>query len=324
MKWKRWIGRLSAWAGMRPEVHECASALPILRQQILEASSHAEAAIGNICTSFQSIADRSRVAVEKAAGMLGTTLGDGVSVEQSVETSRATISGLLERMEKSAQFSALAIARMEAVESSVGGMESLLQEVERIAFTSKLVALNAKIEAVHVGALGAGFEVVADEISRQAGRTNELTEGIARRIQEARNCVRTAADNLRASVADETASRETSRRAAEQALQVLFSVHRQAHSSVALLTGEHSQVQEEIGKAIVNLQFQDRFSQRVTHVANVLDRMEKILVRRSNSGKSLLEGLRDGYSMHEERQVQASFEKGSPVAVSEGGDVELF
>ena len=49
----------------------------------------------------------------------------------------------------------------------MGGIESLLSEFQKIAFSNKLVALNARIEAVHVGQLGRGFEVVADEISRQ-------------------------------------------------------------------------------------------------------------------------------------------------------------
>jgi len=307
------------------QARECAAALPVVRGQILEASRHAESAIGEICTSFQSIADRSRLAVEEAAGMLSRGATEGLSVEQSVDTSRSTITGLMERMEKAAQFSAMAVASMEAVEAGVAGMEALLQEVERIAFASKLVALNAKIEAVHVGEMGAGFEVVADEISRQAERTNELTDGIANRIQEARRCAQEAAGHLRQSVADESASREASRRNAEQALHVLVSVHRHAQDSVALMTGEYGRLREEVAKAVVHLQFQDRFTQRISHVADVLEQMEKMLNGQPVvAGKSLLEGLQESYSMHEERQVQAALENSAPVAAASGGEVELF
>jgi len=326
MKLKSWIGKLGTWFGLRATALECAQAIPILRGQLLEASGHAEAAIGNVCASFQSIADRSRETIDKAAGMLGSHAGEAASVDESVETSQATINGLLQRMEDAARISALAISRMQEVETSVAGMESLLREVDRIAFTSKLVALNAKIEAVHVGALGAGFEVVADEISRQSQRTNELTEGIAQRIEETRRCAQAAATHLRGSVEFENAQREHSRREAEAALRVLVSVHRRAHESLDLMSGEHSRLQEEISKAVVNLQFQDRFTQRVSHVVEVLERIETRLERRAQaeSGKSLLEGLKDSYSMHEERQMQANVEGVAVEDSSPPGEVELF
>ncbi len=324
---RRWIYRLSGWLGLRGEVRECAQALPVLREQLQEASRQAETAIGNVCASFQSIADRSRETMNKATDTLGSGDAQNVSVEQSVETSQATIYGLLERMQQAAQFSESAISRMEEVEASVKGMEGLLLEVEKIAFNSKLVALNAKIEAVHVGALGAGFEVVADEISRQAARTNELTNGIAQRIQESRRCARSAAEYLRESVASESAHREQSEQEAEAALQVLVSVHQRARDSIQLMAGEHSRLQEELSKAVVNLQFQDRFAQRIGHVAEVLQNMEALLDRRggpAGSRKSLLEGLEDAYSMHEERQVQASLLGAAPVEQLPSGEVELF
>ncbi len=242
----------------RRNVRECVTTLPVLRAQIREAARHLEAAVSGICGNFQNIADRSHEAVAKAAEMLGSGQTGG-SVEESIETSRATISLLLQRLEHAGQISALAIARMEEIEQTVQGMESLLEEVQKISFASKIVALNAKIEAVHVGALGAGFEVVAEEISRQAERTTGLTEGIANRIQETRNCVHSAAGKLKEFMADDVTQSADSRNAAQAALHVLFTSHQNACDSVAMMTSENVRLREEISQAIVNLQFQDRF-----------------------------------------------------------------
>jgi methyl-accepting chemotaxis protein len=262
--------------------------------------------------------------------MLGSEQGGGATVEESVATSRATISGLLERLERAGEISSMAIARMEEIETSVRGMESLLGEVQRIAFTNKLVALNAKIEAVHVGELGAGFEVVAEEISRQAARTTELTDGIANRIQEARDRAHSAAGNLREFVAEDRAQSEESRRKAEAALRVLFSVHQRARDSVALMTSESSRLTGEISQATVDLQFQDRFSQRVAHVVEVLEKMETLLggarsmANQVSNGNSLLEGAQASYSMHDERQVQARLQSAAAIPAPDRMDVELF
>lgn len=328
----RLVGFLAPRRWKRGDIRECVTVLPVLRAQITEAAQQVEAAVGRVCSSFEGIADRSRETVERATGMLGSEQGGGATVEESVATSRATISGLLERLERAGEISSMAIAHMQEIDESVRGMESLLGEVQRIAFTNKLIALNAKIEAVHVGELGAGFEVVAEEISRQAAQTHELTEGIAKRIQETRDRAHSAAGSLRGFVEEDRAQSEASRRNAEAALQVLFSVHQRARDSVAMMTSESSRLRDEVSQATVDLQFQDRFSQRVAHVVEVLETVEGMLsaadrgavVTRAHGGGSLLEGAQAAYTMHDERQVQARV--GSVVAIpSSGGmDVELF
>jgi methyl-accepting chemotaxis protein len=285
-----------------------------------------------VCANFQNIADRSSETVAKAAEMLGGEQECGATVAQSVETSRATISGLLERMERAGRISAMAITRMEEVEHAVQGMESLLAEVQKIAFTNKVIALNAKIEAVHVGALGVGFEVVAEEITRQAERTNELTEGIASRIQETRDRVHSATGDLKEFVAQDRTRSEESRRTAEAALQVLFSVHRNASDSVAMMTSENSRLRDEISQAVVNLQFQDRFGQRVAHVAEALEKMERVLAQPArspagttgDSGNSLLEDVQAAYSMHDERVAHARFADAAAHSTADAMEVELF
>ena len=53
-----------------------------------------------------------------------------------------------------------AVARMEDVASAMEVIGSTTKEVDRIAFGIRILALNAKIESVHVGERGAGFAVV--------------------------------------------------------------------------------------------------------------------------------------------------------------------
>jgi methyl-accepting chemotaxis protein len=327
----RWLGFLSPKRWRRRAVHECLATLPVLRAQIQEAAQQVETAVSSVCNNFQSIADHSGHAVAKAAETVGDEHTAGATVAQSIETSRATISSLLERMERAGRISALAITRMDEIEHTVAGIENLLGEVQKISFANKIVALNAKIEAVHVGALGAGFEVVAEEISRQAERTTELTDGIARRIQETRDCVHSAAGNLKEFVAEDRAQSDETRSSAETAMQVLVSVNRSAHESVAMMTSENSRLRDEISQAIMHLQFQDRFSQRVAHVAEALEKMERLLGKPGRSsaeaaslGNSLLEEVRAAYSMHDEHKAHARFGDAAAVPAADGMDVELF
>ncbi|HEY1336424.1 MAG TPA: methyl-accepting chemotaxis protein [Bryobacteraceae bacterium] len=308
MKWLRDVFERMGWR------RRCLAVIPVLRGQLRETADQAENAVRSVCDQFQSIADESRSAVERAADLLGGRK-EGAGIERSIETSRSTIADLLERLERAGKISALAIARMERIEESTRGMEALLHGVQRISFHSKLVALNAKIEAVHVGELGSGFEVVADEITRQADESAGLAGQIEAYIAEMRERVKMASDDLRAFVAGESERLAGSRREAEDALGLLQSTHRSTRESVEAMAADARRLADRIASAVVGLQYQDRMNQRVSHVIEALEQLESAVGGRSGD---LMEEVRSGYTMEAERAVLARTV--TPVE----GDVELF
>jgi methyl-accepting chemotaxis protein len=220
---------------------------------------------------------------------------------------------------------------MEQVEKSVASVETMLEEVEKIAFSNKLLALNAKIEAVHVGRLGSGFEIVADEIARQAHRSDELAESIGNSIQSMRETVRSGAAELRAFVAEDRDKLARSKADAEKALNLLWSLHQRSRDSLAVMTRENGQLADEIAAAVVGLQFQDRVSQSVSHVIEALEKMEQNLgggvdsspMLSADSEHALVTQVRASYTMESEREVMArTLEEPRPAAQT--SDVELF
>ncbi len=309
--------------------------LPVLRAQLGEMSRQVEQSVVAVCSSFNNIASRSRRAVAQTAELLGGNREEhDATVERSIETSRMAIAGLLEELERSARVSTLVVTRMEQVEKAVSAVESMLAEVEKIAFSNKLLALNAKIEAVHVGKLGSGFEIVADEISRQARRSDELAESIGNCIQEMREGARAGAGELRAFVAEDRDKLARSKADAETALNLLWSLHQRSRDSLVMMTRENAQLADEIASAVVGLQFQDRVSQLVAHVVEALEQVEQNLgaparSRQLLSGQmpeadhSLLAQVRSSYTMESERAVMAQTLQ-EPVRAAEGSDVELF
>jgi methyl-accepting chemotaxis protein len=164
----RLVARLPARRWKAKDIPGRLAVLPVLRAQLRDVAQQVEQAVVLLCGNFTGIAERSRKTVDKTAELLsGGQQEQDAIVERSIETSRATIAALLDRLERAGSVSSMVVCRMEEGEHAVGGIESLLSEFQKIAFSNKLVALNARIEAVHVGQLGRGFEVVADEISRQ-------------------------------------------------------------------------------------------------------------------------------------------------------------
>lgn len=317
------------------DIPGCLAVLPVLRAQLRETAQQVEQAVVLVCRNFTGIAERSRKAVDKTAELLGGGQEEhDATVERSIETSRATIAALLDRLERAGNVSSMVVSRMERVEHAVGGIESLLVELQKIAFSNKLVALNAKIEAVHVGQLGSGFEVVADEISRQGDRSNELAEGIGERVREMRDRVNEAARDLRTIAAEDREKLIESRSDAEGALNMLWSVHQRARESLALMASENTQLAGEISEAVVGLQFQDRTGQCLAHVVEALEKVEQNLggatrpfralsSQTPDNGRSLLDDVRAAYTMDSERVVLAR-SLTEPQHAPSGGDIELF
>ncbi|MFC1504297.1 methyl-accepting chemotaxis protein, partial [Spirochaetota bacterium] len=111
------------------------------------------------------------------------------SIASSLEQMTATVKGIAQHSES---------ARM-LVKDTVGGFGNVTSQVEKlnlatneinkviddivdIAGQTKLLAVNATIEASHAGEAGKGFAVVANEVKELARQTNDATLEIQGRI----------------------------------------------------------------------------------------------------------------------------------------------
>jgi methyl-accepting chemotaxis protein len=310
------------FAGNR--VNQYLAVLPVIRQQLHETNRQVEEAVVNVCSNFTGIAARAREAVTESSSLLESDSSQqGATVESAIEASRQTIASLLDRLEQATKLSALAVAGMDEVSRTVTGIEDLLGQIQRIAFTNKLVALNAKIEAVHVGDLGSGFEVVADEISRQAERSTELAGGITDHIQTMRDRVDTAAGDLREFLAESRQKLDQSRGESEGALNALLSLHQRTAESLQRKTEENARLTNDIAAAVVGLQFQDRVKQRVEHVIEGLEKLEKAM---GGQDSNVLADVHASYTMESERQAHraAISQPESPATEPMDMEVELF
>lgn len=60
----------------------------------------------------------------------------------------------------------------------ISAIRSSTQQVSEIAMQSRMVAINASIQAAHIGAIGAGFTVVADEVRQLSHRTGKISDAV--------------------------------------------------------------------------------------------------------------------------------------------------
>jgi len=287
--------------------------LPALEAQIRETVQEVETSVVEVCSGFEGMATRARQSVEGAAHLVGS--GQGSGIETLLASARHTLGELGLQAERGHKISAQVIERMQTMEASAAVIVRALAEIDRIAFGSKLVALNAKVEAAHFGDQGAAFGVVADEISSHARRSEEITERLVGEMQQLRATVSETSSELEEMTRMSVGTLEASRTELEHALGELTRTHTEMESTLASSVQQAGQLADEIARSIVALQFQDRVAQRLGHVADELGEMRKtvhlpleFLTRKTPvlgeaRRKEVGERLESRYTMQAERSV---------------------
>lgn len=320
-------GRLEQLA---TEVAGYLPSVPALEKQLLDSVQYLEKSVVEVCADFEGMAARARQSVALASCLQS---GEGSDVAELIAASRKTLQQLVEQIQRGAEVSSVAIQRMNAVERSSREIVKALAEAERIAFVNKLLALNAKIEAVHVGELGTSFAIVADEIARQAEHSDEITGRILSLMAELSDTAGVAAHDLNEMASVSRDSLEVSRSEVEAALNKLTHTHEDMQRSLDASVSQSEEVSQEVAQAVMALQFQDRVNQRIGHVVKALGSMRESISKPlkdiqaetpwigEDRHKKVALQLESSYTMNAERSVvnQASQRPGS-----DGDDIELF
>ncbi len=334
--WARLRSRLSG--GRRRRLAELAEEiaghwphLPALEAQIRETIQQVELAVTDVCGGFEGMATRARESVAAASGLLGSDKGSGV--EALLDASRHTLGQLQQQIERGQQISVQVIDHMHQMESTAAVIVKALAEIDRIAFGSKLVALNAKVEAAHFGDQGGAFEVVADEIAAQARKSEEITGKVVEEMKELRAKVAAASSSLDEMARMSVDTLQASRTELESALGNLTRTHAEMEKVLSASVMGAEQLAEDIARSVVALQFQDRVGQRLSHVADELAAMRQTVhipleylaketpVLGQARRREVEERLKARYTMESERVVLGSKQ---PSQENEIDGVELF
>ena len=161
---------------------ELSEAVDLVRHNAASMEGAADEVLGaanRVATEGETVTDASEQTnmnarlIALAARGLSESFGEITArVEHATESSRGAASRSQE-----AQASAQTLV---AASERIGSVVTL---IERIAKETRLLALNASIEAARAGAMGKGFAVVANEVKTLADQTNSATGDIRAQIE---------------------------------------------------------------------------------------------------------------------------------------------
>ncbi len=108
---------------------------------------------------------------------------DTEEVYQKIEEGQKELTAIRDLSEQTMQVSKEMQKDMEELFEVINRMNEVIAGIDAISLQTKLLALNASIEAAHAGSMGKGFAVVADEIRGLAEETQKLTASMGEFVE---------------------------------------------------------------------------------------------------------------------------------------------
>lgn len=226
-----------------------------LFDRVAEVNAVSEREVIAAASAVERIVERARgAAIEQVA--IARTLGGGS--ESGIEATLARQSrlvsswqaGLLERLRKQEEIAIRSVAHVQSIDKASA-------EISRLAFASRILALNVRIEAAHATEHARGLGAVATEMQRlslEIAAANKLVAQLAEALSATVPVVAQQAQEISESVVAFSVDIAASSREVEQETAALRSMARQSMERADAL------VQDVVGSShevLSHLQFQD-------------------------------------------------------------------
>ena len=234
---------------------------------------------------------------------------------------------LLETLASAASSKSVMLEKIQGLQQITAQLQEMAANVASIAMQTNLLALNAAIEAARAGEAGRGFAVVANEVRMLSNRSAEAGKHIARQVSQISSAIDSTCQAAGESMRAEANSVQTSEQTIDKVLTALRGVTDALAQSSDLLQHESVGIKAEVADALVQLQFQDRISQIMSHVQQNIARLPVYLDehRQGVTGaavpalhaRALLAELESTYAMAEERTLHRGASKPVPQQAEE-------
>jgi methyl-accepting chemotaxis protein len=250
--------------------------LPLWQRQTDLAKFQMEQSITELVNLFSEIHGRLQASVtsaqETARGMSGQQGLSGVMDFANVE-----LGELVQTLRNAIQQRDELLHEISSLSEITNELSTMGADVAGIASQTNLLALNAAIEAARAGEYGRGFAVVADEVRTLSSRSGETGSRIGKRIQQANAALQKTLDRTTEYAEQDDKRLNKSESSISEVLTQFKRTSENILNSAGSLESESSHVQQSVEGVLVNLQFQDRVGQILSHVTGDMERFANLI-----------------------------------------------
>jgi len=151
-------------------------------------------------------------------------------------------------------------------------VEQSVKNIDKINGQTNILAINAKIEAAHAGDAGRSFAVVAEEVRELARNVSALSDDLKSRIHNISDGLRKGYDLLKEVAEVDTSGENLAVHTSMTNMMTALVEQNASMTQVLEKSAEASdEISQNIGEAVMRMQFQDRATQRLEAAAETLE-----------------------------------------------------
>ncbi len=303
---------------------------PILIRQVTTSRQHTEQEITTLTDQFGSMVTQ----LEQLLSGSGSN-NQNTNIDVLFDGSRESLTGVLTALNEIQEVEHKVIDEVRRLSTHTDELDTMAQEVRKVAEQINLLALNAAIEAARAGENGRGFAVVADEVRKLAGFSSATGERISATATEINSAMTSTLKMSEQSSSDDDKSIQQAEGAINTVLDNLRSTLTVFKDDADLLRNNSESIRDEIFSVLTAFQFQDRVSQMLEHVEENLTNLQSTVEDTRQKGNErhanminvsqTLSTMELSYTMPEELMNHSSnTSAGQPVQAAETDDDLTF
>lgn len=257
-------------------------ALKLLESMLPEAAQEVERASCDLTAKFKNLASNAKMQgeiVQELVSSIGSIeVNDKkITLQDFIDLFGNTLDDAISKLLFVSKKAVSMVYSMEDALKNLREIESFSKQIEAITKKTRLLALNASIEAARAAEAGKGFSVVAEEVKVVSEQVAELSRSMCHRTDHIMKSVGASYDVLQ-EVA--TMDMNSNLEAKDTLYALMHGLAQQNHKIMHVMqqsAGTSRQIAETIEGMVINLQFQDRNSQLMENAVRIVNQCLALL-----------------------------------------------
>jgi methyl-accepting chemotaxis protein len=274
--------------------------LPLWVRHIELVNGQTSSAAGGLTEKFISMSQQISQALDIGAGE------DGGGVFEVLRSAQVELPQAVKMLDDTQGERERFLVEIRELSRFVTELHGMAEDVAKIASQTNLLALNAAIEAARAGEAGRGFSVVADEVRKLSSMSGETGTKITEKVQIMGRSMESMVARAEQMDTNSHDGIEAAERIVGKVLGELGDGVAQLEQRLQMLQGNSREVEQTVNAVLVDLQFQDRVSQIISHISEDMQRLRDSLADPVvPASRDWLRRLESSYTTLEQQRVHS-------------------
>lgn len=269
---------LRAWM---PQSYLLISAMRSMQEFLPQSATLMKESIQKLSNDFSTLS-RSTLEqaenVQKVVEMAGSihVNGESVPLDVALNEINRTLEGAVDKILHVSCLAVSMAGQFDVARSSLGEVKGFISSIQKITRQTKLLSLNATIEAEVAKEAGKGFRVVADEVKSLSQEITQLSEEMERKIGEIVRSVNMSHETLQQVATIDMTENIMVREQIDSIMHSILEQNRDLTGVLNRAAASSRSTSESISGMVMSIQFEDRVTQVLGNTVEVLGVLEQI------------------------------------------------